>query len=212
LGCHVWDQNANDNVDWLHNPNRLGVDDLGFIYGAVGRNFPIYKPQNSGPKTIDLVAKVYNDLLNRIDNRSEIITFYHPGSFHLGCLTPCLFQYQYSILNDTLYLNAYQRSCDVPIGLCFNMIQVYFMLAIMAKITGLKPGKAYHKLVNAHIYEDQIPLVEEQIKRVPYLQTSKFIIDENINTLNDLDTWVIPDNFKVENYEHHDPIKYPFSV
>jgi thymidylate synthase len=86
------------------------------------------------------------------------------------------------------------------------------MLAIMAKITGLKPGKAYHKLVNAHIYEDQIPLVEEQIKRVPYLQTSKFIIDENINTLNDLDTWVIPDNFKVENYEHHDPIKYPFSV
>lgn len=207
LGTKTWDANANENEDWLSNPHRKGQDDCGFIYGAVGRNFP--KPDGG---SIDLLQNIIDDLSNGIDNRGEIFTFYHPGVFHMGCLRPCMYSHHFSLLGDTLYLNSTQRSCDVPLGLNFNMVQVYFLLAIVAQITGKKAGQAYHKIVNAHIYEDQLELMRDiQIKREPY-PLPKLIINPEIKTLKDLETWVTLDDFEVVGYEHHDPIKYPFSV
>ena len=130
----------------------------------------------------------------------------------MGCLRPCMYSHHFSLLNDTLYLNSTQRSCDVPLGLNFNMIQVYVFLALMAQITGNKAGQAYHKIVNAHIYEDQLDLMRNiQLKRNP-LPTPKLIINPDIKSLKDLETWVTLDDFQVEGYQHHDAITYPFSV
>jgi thymidylate synthase len=118
----------------------------------------------------------------------------------------------FSVLGDTLYLTSYQRSCDVPLGLNFNQVQVFFLLKIMAQISGLKPGKAYHKIVNAHIYEDQLELMRDvQLKREPY-PSPKLHINPDIKTLNDLETWVTLDDFEVEGYQHYEAIAYPFSV
>ena len=120
--------------------------------------------------------------------------------------------HNFSILGDTLYLTSFQRSCDVPLGLNFNQVQVFFFLAIMAQITGLKPGIAYHKIVNAHIYEDQLPLMKDvQLKRAP-LPSPKLIINPKIKSLKDLETWVTMDDFALEGYQCHEAIKYPFSV
>ena len=207
LGTKTWDANANLNDAWLNNPHRKGDDDCGFIYGAVAKNFP--KPDGG---SIDLIRKVYEDLKAGKDDRGEIITFYHPGVFHMGCLRPCMHTHHFSLLGDTLHLNSFQRSCDVPLGLNFNQVQVYFLLAIMAQITGHKPGKAYHKLVNAHIYEDQLELMRDvQLKREPF-PSPKLIINPDIKTLEDLETWVTMDDFEVQDYEFHPAIKYPFSV
>lgn len=130
----------------------------------------------------------------------------------MGCLRPCMYSHHFSLLGDTLYLNSTQRSCDVPLGLNFNMVQVYVFLAIMAQITGKKTGQAYHKIVNAHIYEDQLELLREvQLKREP-LAPPTFHINPEITSLEDLETWVTLDDFWVEGYQHHDPIQYPFSV
>lgn len=94
----------------------------------------------------------------------------------------------------------------------FNQVQVFFFLAIMAQITGLKPGTAYHKIVNAHIYEDQLPLMKDvQLKREP-LPLPKLIINPEIKSLKDLETWVTMDDFSVEGYQCHEAIKYPFAV
>ncbi len=207
LGTKTWDANANLNQEWLNNPYRKGEDDCGFIYGKVARNFP--KPDGG---SVDLLQKIVDDLTAGIDNRGEILTFYHPGVFHMGCLRPCMYSHHFSLLGDTLYLNSTQRSCDVPLGLNFNMVQVYFLLAIMAQITGKKPGKAYHKIVNAHIYEDQLDLMKNvQLKRTPY-DSPRLIINPDIKTLNDLETWVTMDDFSLEGYQCHEPIAYPFSV
>ena len=82
----------------------------------------------------------------------------------------------------------------------------------MAQITGHKAGKAYHKIVNAHIYEDQLPMMRDvQLKRKPY-PSPRLIINPEIKTLQDLETWVSLKDFHLEDYQHHDPIKYPFSV
>jgi len=91
-------------------------------------------------------------------------------------------------------------------------VQVYFLLAIMAQITGNKPGQAYHKIVNAHIYEDQLELMRDvQLKREPFT-SPKLIINPDIKSLEDLETWVSMDDFDIEGYEFHEPIRYPFSV
>lgn len=207
LGTKTWDQNANSNPDWLNNPIRKGKDDCGMIYGKIGRSFP-----KVGGGSIDLLQKIVTNLSNNVDDRGEILTFYHPGAFHLGCLRPCMYSHHFSLLDDRLHLTSTQRSCDVPLGLTFNMIQVVVLLKLMAQITGLKPGKAYHKIVNAHIYEDQLDLMRTvQLSRPPF-PAPLLHINPKITSLGDLESWVSLQDFQVSNYKHHDPIAYAFSV
>ena len=180
---------------------------MGRVYGVQGRSW--LKPDG---KHLDQLRKIVDNLSKGLDDRSEILSFYNPGEFELGCLRPCMHTHTFSLLGDTLYLTSYQRSCDVPLGLNFNQIQVFAFLALMAQITGHKAGKAYHKIVNAHIYEDQIKLMRDvQLVRKPFPPPSLHI-NPDIKTLEDIETWVTLDDFSVEGYQHHDPIVYPFSV
>ncbi|TCJ98397.1 thymidylate synthase [Volucribacter psittacicida] len=207
LGAKTWDANANENQAWLNNPHRKGTDDMGRVYGVQGRRWR--KPNG---ETVDQLRKIVDNLRKGIDDRGEILTFYNPGEFDLGCLRPCMHTHTFSLLGDTLYLTSYQRSADVPLGLNFNQVQVFTLLALMAQITGKKAGMAYHKIVNAHIYEDQLALMRDvQLARQPY-PLPKLIINPEIKTLEDLETWVTLDDFKVEGYQYHPAIKYPFSV
>ncbi|QLE84573.1 MULTISPECIES: thymidylate synthase [Shewanella] len=207
LGAKTWDANANDNESWLNNPHRKGVDDMGRVYGVQGRAWS--KPDGG---SIDQLRKIVDNLSRGIDDRGEILSFYNPGEFHMGCLRPCMHTHNFSLLGDTLYLNSFQRSCDVPLGLNFNQVQVFTLLALIAQITGHKAGTAYHKIVNAHIYEDQLELMRDvQLTREPF-DSPKLVINPDIKSLEDLETWVTMDDFEVTGYQHHDAIKYPFSV
>ncbi|HBS26831.1 MAG TPA: thymidylate synthase, partial [Gammaproteobacteria bacterium] len=128
------------------------------------------------------------------------------------CLRPCMHTHTFSLLGETLYLTSSQRSCDVPLGQNFNQIQVFTLLKIIAQITGKQPGQAYHKIVNAHIYEDQLELMRDvQLKREPF-PSPQLTINPDIKTLKDLETWVTMDDFDVSGYQFHEPIAYPFSV
>ncbi|MBG9997757.1 thymidylate synthase [Pseudoalteromonas sp. AS84] len=207
IGCKTWDANANDNNAWLNNPHRKGEDDMGRVYGVQGRGWQ--RPDGS---TLDQLSKVINNLKNGIDDRGEIITFYNPGEFELGCLRPCMHTHTFSLLGDTLYLTSYQRSCDVPLGLNFNQIQCFVLLALVAQITGHKAGKAYHKIANAHIYENQLELMRDvQLTREPF-ESPQLKINPKIKSLEDIETWVTRDDFEVTGYQCHEAIQYPFSV
>ncbi|WWQ13231.1 thymidylate synthase [Morganella phage vB_Mm5] len=234
IGCNTWNANANENEAWNNNPNRKGVDDMGRVYGVQGRRMTVAPTQQEYDELVSLIdnsrhdeaqrkirtmryrgldqlTKVYDDLKAGIDNRGEIITFWNPTEFELGCLRPCMFMHHFSILDGVLYLHSYQRSCDYALGYVFNAPQCYFLLAVMAQITGLKPGKVFHKVVNLHLYEDQVELMKMQIERKPF-DAPKFEMNPNIKTLTDLNTWVTSDDFDVVGYNYHEAIKYPFSV
>ncbi|RUO75819.1 thymidylate synthase [Idiomarina seosinensis] len=207
IGCNTWNANANENQAWLNNPHRKGEDDMGRVYGVQGRSWQ--KPDGSH---LDQLQKVIDNLTRGIDDRGEIISFYNPGEFELGCLRPCMHTHTFSLLGDTLHLTSYQRSCDVPLGLNFNQIQCFVLLALVAQITGHKPGMAYHKIVNAHIYENQLSQMRDvQLKRQPYA-APKLTINPAIKSLQDIETWVSRDDFSVSDYKSHPPIKYPFAV
>ena len=207
LGAKTWDANANENEAWLNNPARTGEDDMGRVYGAQMRDW-----RTPEGHSIDQLKRVYNELIAGNDTRGLILQMWNPGEFHLGCLRPCVYEHQFSILDGTLYLNSTQRSCDVALGLNFNMVQLYFFLALMAQITNLKPGKVYHKIINVHLYEDQVSLMRDvQLEREP-LPQPKFLINTNITNLYDVEYHANVNDFVVQDYEHHPAIIYPFSV
>ena len=214
LGAKTWDANANMNKEWVNNPNREGKDHMGTVYGAVGNAWPVTSGvvgNLADDKPIDLLEKCYTNLKQGIDDRGETWTFWNPGMFHLGCLRPCLHSHTFSILGDTLHLTSFQRSADVPLGLNFNGVQVFTLLALMAQITGLKAGTVYHKIVNAHIYEPQLEQMRDiQLLRKPY-PSPQLKINPNIRTLEDLRNCTV-DDFEVIGYRHHEPISYPFTV
>lgn len=207
IGANTWNANANDNQAWLSNQFRKGEDDMGRVYGVQGRSW-----MNPEGKPIDQLAKVYNDLKRGVDDRREIVTFWNPGETDRMCLAACMHTHTFSILGGKLYLTSYQRSDDLPLGHGFNQVQVAWLLAIMAQITGLPAAKAFHKIVNAHIYEDQLETyVNEQLPRKP-LPLPQLKINPDIKTLEDLETWVTVDDFELVGYTHHPAIKFPFSV
>lgn len=208
LGSPTWFVNANKTKAWLANPNRKGENDCGRIYGVQGRRW-----QRPDGTTFDQLAKVVNNLSQGIDDRGEIVTFFNPGETELGCLRACMHTHTFSILGDTLHMTSYQRSVDYFLGLAANTAQTWFLLKIMARITGLKPGKVFHKMVNIHIYDNQLELGKEQLARSPFPEPKMFITDK-LKTLEDLETWFDPKNPEhlwVEDYEHHPAIKYPFA-
>ncbi len=206
IGCNTWNANANDNEAWLQSPYRQGEDDMGRVYGAQGRDWR--DPDN---KPVDQLKKIVDDLSRGIDDRREIMTFYNPGELNRGCLAPCMHTHSFSLLGDDLYLTSYQRSDDLPLGHGFNQVQVAWLLMIVAQITGRNAKRAYHKIINAHIYEDQVELMREQLQRQPYA-LPKLNINPDIKTLEDIETWVTTDDFELVGYEHHPAIAYPFSV
>lgn len=208
IGCNTWNANANENEAWLNNPARKGTDDMGRVYGVQGRRWI-----GSDGTVIDQLKSLVDNLSNSIDGRGEILTFYNPSEFHLGCLRPCMHTHQFSLLGDDLYLNSTSRGADVALGLGgANMVQAFVLLKLVAQITGKNPKKAYHKIVNAHLYEDHVDLMKDvQLKREPFKAPSLYINPE-IKTLEDIETCVIADDFGVDGYDYHPAIKYPFSV
>ena len=207
LGCNTWSANANENAAWLANPYRMGTDDMGRCYGLQGRGW-----RNPEGEEIDQLANVYEDLKQGIDNRSEIISFWNVGERDRACLNACMHTHTFSLLNGVLYLTSYQRSDDIPLGHAFNQIQCGMFLLLMAHITGNKAGRVFHKIVNVHIYEDQLDiLVSEQLSREPR-PLPKLVISPEITTLKQVTEDMDLSHFDLIGYDPHPAIKFPFSV
>ncbi len=203
VGSPSWRANANKTKAWLDNPNRKSEGDCGEIYGYVARNW----------HGLDLIDKVYKNLSKGIDDRREIVTFFDPSKFDKACLRPCAFQWHFSLLNGKLNLHVYQASCDVPLGLPWNSVSFYWLLDTMARITGNKPDKVYHKLVNVHVYEDQIEPLEEQLSRTPLKVSPVLELPTWVESMEDLlyEDIHAREYFTLTNYEHLGKISFPFS-
>lgn len=202
LGCQVWNANANENEEWVNNPWRQGEDDLGRIYGVQARDWHFEHDQ---------LKTVYEQLKTGEDNRRMIVSHWNPSDFHRMALPPCHVMYQFSIDDGKLHLSMYQRSCDLPLGVPFNVAGYSWLLSVMAHILKMPVGCFHHFMADIHIYENQVELAKEQITRVPF-DLPKLEIHENVQSFEDLETWVTPREFKLVDYEHHPHISYLFAV
>lgn len=213
LGARTWYKDANECVQWLENPNRKGENDCGIIYGGIANNIPFlrYDDNNTGnlvqSGSFNTLAKIYKDLKAGKDDRGEIWNFWQPSLFHLGCIRPCMYSHHFTLINGKLWLESTSRSGDGSLGINFNSVQAFALLAIMAQITGNKAMEVKHNITNFHIYEPHIENFKEQMEREPF-PAPTFHINPEIKTLEDVLTWVTPDDFWIEGYEHHDAVDY----
>lgn len=200
IGTKSWFQNANETEAWLNNPNRCGENDLGIIYGAATEEAEL--------------RNIYNDLLNGVDNRGEIYQMWKPETFHRGCLRPCVYEHIWSLVNGKLSLTVTQRSADVPLGIPFNSFSFAFLLKLMAKITGTQPDKVYHKMVNVHIYEDQVEPLKQQLEREPLDVEPVLEIEDWVRTLDDVldDDVHAREYFNLYGYGHLGKINFNMSA
>lgn len=221
LGVKTWDANANNPV-WKENINWSGEGDMGLIYGAVGNRIPkIEKYGRRGKLAIDGTVFWLSDIIEKIerheDDRGLIWNFWNPGMFHLGCLRPCVYNHQFSILDGKLHLSSIARSQDMPLGTPFNLIQVAFLLWVFARLSDLKTGDINYHMINVHFYENQTEGIIEQLSREPFepprLKCNKEITVESLLGFHENEEDNLhPDDFELVGYQHHPFIKFPFTV
>lgn len=249
LGCKVWDQNANENAQWLANPFRQGHDDLGEIYGVQWRQWPAYKRiPLSNPAAIELaksqgfqqIAQAEEDgeafvvLYKAIDQIRQCIDTIHndPGSrrilFHgWNCaqldemaLPPChlLYQFHPNVETKEISLTLYIRSNDLGLGTPFNLTEGAALLSLMGRLTGYTPRWFTYFIGDAHVYENHLDMLNEQLKREP-LAAPKLVINDRVPEFAKTGVYepewlekIEPSDFSLEGYEHHAPMTAPMAV
>ena len=210
LGCEIWTPNANADY-WK--PKAKFEGDLGRVYGVQWRHWK--KPD--GKSTVDQLASVIERIKSDPNDRRLIVTAWNPGEIDEMALPPCHMIFQFFVTEGKLSLHMFQRSCDMFLGVPFNIASYAILLHLVAQMTGLVPDELILTLGDAHIYHDHFDAVKEQLAREPF-PLPKLWVNPNIKSLADIDVsrLLVPDDVyklvKLENYQHHPAIKAKMSV
>lgn len=196
----IWDEWADNNGD------------LGPVYGAQWRNW-----NNEG---IDQISEMIDLIKNNPDSRRMLVAAWNPGVLPKGgmsfaenvangraALPPCHAWFQFYVANGKLSCQMYQRSCDIFLGVPFNIASYALLTMMMAQATGLKAGEFVHTLGDAHIYLNHIDQCKLQLTRKPY-PLPEMKINPDIENIFDFKF----EDFTLEGYEYHPHIKGAISV
>lgn len=180
------------------------------IYGEMWRKWPTRKPG----KTIDQLQWVVDELKADPNAHNAIVTSWNPEYLYAMAdpedasrFPICHNMYQVSNRGGKLSLILYQRSCDLFLGVPFNIASYALLAIVLAKILNLEPGEFIHTYGDVHIYENHIEQFKEQLKREPRpFPTVKFA--GKIEKLSDF----TPDKVVLENYDPYPSIKAELTV
>ena len=222
LGCNIWDQNANETPAWLASPYRKGEDDLGRIYGVQWRQ-QMERITEAGDvatfATVDQLGLALDKVRNDPTNRRIIVNAWNAVDVHLGraALPPChvLFQLLPHVDGRVLHMTMYQRSCDMFLGVPFNIASYALLLELFAAWTGYTAGTLTMFLADAHVYENHVDQVYEQLRREPFPAPRLRISHPagiEAKGLEELLAGLHPDDIQLENYQSHAAIKAPMAV
>lgn len=173
-GVRIWNEWADENGD------------LGHIYGYQWRSWPDY---NGGH--IDQIKEAIHTIQNNPDSRRIIVSAWNVADLPQMNLPPCHAFFQFYVANGKLSLQLYQRSADIFLGVPFNIASYALLLMMVAQVTGLEAGDFVHTLGDAHIYNNHIEQVREQLSREPR-DLPKMKLNPNVKSIFD---------FKYEDFE-----------
>jgi thymidylate synthase len=184
-GVRIWNEWANENGD------------LGPIYGYQWRSWPDYKGGS-----IDQITNAVDTIKNNPDSRRIIVSAWNVADLPNMKLPPCHILFQFYVAEGKLSLQLYQRSADIFLGVPFNIASYALLLQMMAQVTGLEAGDFVYTLGDAHIYNNHLEQVKEQLSRQP-----RALPTMNINPeIKDIFGFSYKD-FSLENYNPHPHIK-----
>ncbi|MDX1380507.1 MAG: thymidylate synthase [Xanthomonadales bacterium] len=189
--------------------------DLGPVYGAQWRRWPL-----PGGGHVDQLAQVLDDLRERPHSRRHLVSAWNPAALPdetvppsqnasegRMALAPCHTLFQFYVADGRLSCQMYQRSADVFLGVPFNIASYSLLTMMMAQVLDLEPGEFIHTLGDAHIYLNHLEQVKTQLAREPY-PLPRMRLNPDVRSLFDFTA----DDFTLENYRHHPPIKAPIAV
>jgi thymidylate synthase len=190
----IWTDNA-EAPYWK--PKAKFPGDLGRIYGVQWRKW-----ESPSGKVVDQIAQVIEMIKKDPGSRRLIVTAWNPGELDLMALPPCHMFCQFFVANGKLSLFMHQRSCDMFLGVPFNIASYSLLLHMVAQVTDLEPYEFVHSLGDAHIYHDHFDAVKEQLSREP-LPLCTLKLNPAVKNIDD---FKIAD-IELENYQSHPPIK-----
>lgn len=176
--------------------------DLGPVYGYQWRSWPA-----EGGRKIDQLSDVISSIKHTPESRRHIISAWNVGELGKMALPPCHILFQFYVAGGKLSCQLYQRSCDIFIGIPFNIASYALLTMMIAQVTGLQPGEFIHTLGDAHIYLNHIEQVKLQITREPYPLPQMMLNPEVKDILK-----FRYNDFTLVNYVSHPHIKGEISV
>jgi thymidylate synthase len=176
LGCKVWDANATapawtGSEHYQEITKRRDLEDegyLGRIYGVQWRNWNCNQVPGKHT-TLDQIETLLMQIRDNPTSRRLLVSAWRPDELHQMALPPCHYAFQVIIEQEskTMHLLWNQRSCDLFLGVPFNIASYATLLHILARITGYKVGTLTGFLADVHIYENHVDQCMEQLSRDP---------------------------------------------
>ena len=208
-GVHIWDANSSKDFMKSRGLEHYSEGKLGPLYGYQWRHFNANydcitgKPSNE--QGIDQLQKIIDSLKdpNQRTSRRLILTAWNPSQLDEMALPPCHILCQFNVHDgNKLSCVLYQRSCDVPLGVPFNIASYSFLTHLLAKHCGLEAYEFIHFMGNSHIYEEHIESIKLILERKPF----EFPTVNIINLKEDINDYELGD-FSISHYECHDMIR-----
>lgn len=205
----IWTDNANANY-WTKKKLQRHPGDLGRIYGVQWRKWrkPLIRINKVVLQNHDQILELINNLKTDPFSRRHILTAWNPGELELMALPPCHVLSQFFVdSNKKLSCHMYQRSADMFLGVPFNIASYALLTFLLAQVCNLTVGELIISFGDAHIYNNHIDQVKEQLLRKPYNFPSL-----KLNTdIKDITKFTMKD-IELVNYQSHDAIKAPMAV
>ena len=162
----IWSDN--ESADYWQRKKKF-KGDLGRIYGVQWRTWraPVFGANRMGIKHIDQLVDLINGIKTDPYGRRHIITAWNPGELDLMALPPCHMMAQFYVSNGRLSCQMYQRSADMFLGVPFNIASYALFTHMIAQVCNLDVGDLIITVGDAHIYNNHIDQVKEQLSREP---------------------------------------------
>ena len=205
----IWFLRGESNVAYLHD-NGVSIwdewaddsGDLGPVYGVQWRSWPA-----PGGGSIDQISQVLEQIRSNPDSRRIIVNAWNVAAIPDMALAPCHALFQFYVADGRLSCQLYQRSGDIFLGVPFNIASYALLTAMVAQVTGLKPGEFVHTLGDAHLYLNHLEQADLQLQRDP-LPLPELRLNPDITSLFDF-TY---DDIVIKNYHSHPHIAAPVAV
>ncbi len=198
-GVTIWNEWATPEVCARYN---LLPGELGPIYGEKWRR---WKKRDGG--VIDQISNVIEEIKINPDSRRLVVTSWDPEDVDKVFVAPCHCFFKFFVAQGKLSLHLFQRSCDVFLGVPFNIASYSLLLMMTAQVTGLKTHEFIYTLSDAHLYLNHIKQVKLQLTRAPR-PLPMMILNPKIKNIFDFDY----EDFTLEGYDPYPSIKGEIAI
>ena len=158
-------------------------------------------------KEVDQLKNLIEGIKKDPHGRRHILSAWNPGELEAMALPPCHVLAQFDVTDGELSCMMFQRSCDMFLGVPFNVASYSLLTHMIAQVCNLKVGQFVHVLGDAHIYLNHVEQVKEQLEREP-LPAPQLWLNPDIK---DIDKFTM-DDIKLVNYTSHSAIKADMAV